>query len=378
MPRPAIDLFHKTFGTIPRAAASAPGRVNLIGEHTDYNGGPVVPIAIAERTTAAVGPGASGDAGLLEAVSTRFNKVVRVKWQEELPKGWAAYVAGVLRELWSLEAVPFEGSVRVAITSDVPIGAGLSSSAALAVAVAKALAPNLKPRQIAGVAFRAEHDHVGVRCGVMDQTISALGKRDHALLFECASLEATQIPFDARLLLVDTGKRHDLSAGALNERRAECETAVKRLKVELPELVWLASWPVEWLPRLKRALREPFRSRAVHVVSETARARFAAQLLQQRKLRQFGQLLYESHESCRRLYECSSPELDTVVAAAKRAGALGARLTGAGWGGAAIVLVNRTDKKTIPAIQRAFERAYGRSAPITEVKASAGAHTERL
>jgi galactokinase len=274
--------------------------------------------------------------------------------------------------------MPPNSSVRVAISSDVPIGAGLSSSAALSVAVAKALAPNLKPRQIAGVAFRAEHDHVGVRCGVMDQTISALGKRDHALLFECASLEATQIPFDARLLLVDTGKRHDLSTGGLNERRAECEEAVKRLKVELPELVWLASWPAEWLPRLKRALREPLRSRAVHVVSETARTRFAAQLLQQKKLRQFGQLLYESHESCRRLYECSSPELDTVVAAAKRAGALGARLTGAGWGGAAIVLVSKTDKKTVPAIQRAFERAYGRSAPISEVKASAGAHTERL
>ena len=183
---------------------------------------------------------------------------------------------------------------------------------------------------------------------------------------------------NARLLLVDTGKRHDLSAGGLNERRAECEAAVKRLKVELPELLWLASWPAEWLPRLKRALREPLRSRAVHVVSETARTRFAAQLLQQRKLKQFGKLLYESHESCRRLYECSSPELDTVVAAAKRAGALGARLTGAGWGGAAIVLVNKTDKTTIPAIQRAYERAYGRSAPISEVKASAGAHTERI
>jgi len=377
MPRPAIDLFHETFGTTPRSAASAPGRVNLIGEHTDYNGGPVLPIAIAERTTAAVGPGA-GEAGVLEAVSTRFKNVVRVKWQEELPKGWAAYVAGVLRELWSLEVVPREGAIRIAVASDVPIGAGLSSSAALSVAVAKALAPNLKPRQIAGVAFRAEHDHVGVRCGVMDQTISALGRRDHALLFECASLEATQIPFDARLLLVDTGKRHDLSTGGLNQRRAECEEAVKRLKVELPELQWLASWPVEWLPRLKRALREPFRSRAVHVVSETARTRFAGQLLEQKKLRQFGKLLYESHESCRRLYECSSPELDTVVAAAKRAGALGARLTGAGWGGAAIVLVNKTDKKTIPAIQRAFERAYGRSAPISEVKASAGAHTERI
>src|SRR5438270_10693561 len=378
MPRPAIDLFHETFGVAPRAVASAPGRVNLIGEHTDYNGGPVLPIAIAARTTAAVGPGAAGEWGVLEAVSTRFDKIVRVKWQEALPKGWAAYVAGVLRELWSLEVVPRDGSVRIAVASDVPIGAGLASSAALAVAAAKALAPSLTPRQIAGIAFRAEHDHVGVRCGVMDQTIAALGKRDHALLFECASLEAMQIPFDARLLLVDTGKRHDLSAGGLNERRAECEAAVKGLKVELPELLWLASWPAEWLPRLKRALREPLRSRAVHVVSETARTRFAAQLLQQRKLKQFGKLLYESHESCRRLYECSSPELDTVVAAAKRTGALGARLTGAGWGGAAIVLVNKTDKTTIPAIQRAYERAYGRSAPISEVKASAGAHTERV
>lgn len=338
----------------------------------------MLPIAIAARTSAAVGPGAPGESGVLEAVSTRYPQVIRVKWQEELPTGWVAYVAGVLRELWSLEVVPPNGSARIAVASDLPVGAGLASSGALAVAVAKALAPNLNARQIAGVAFRAEHDHVGVRCGVMDQTISALGKRDHALLFECASLEATQIPFGARLVLVDTGKRHDLSRGGLNERRAECEAAVKRLKIELPELQWLASWPAEWLPRLKRALREPLRSRAVHVVSETARTRFAAQLLQQGRLKQFGKLLYESHESCRRLYECSSPELDTVVSAAKRAGALGARLTGAGWGGAAIVLVNKTDKKTIPAIQRAFERAYGREAPISEVKASVGAHVERL
>jgi galactokinase len=378
MRRPAIDLFHQTFGTIPRSAASAPGRVNLIGEHTDYNGGPVLPIAIAERTTAAVGPGRDGDAGVLEAVSTRCPTVVRVKWQEELPHGWAAYVAGVLRELWALEAVPRDQPVRVAVASDVPVGAGLASSAALSVAVAKALAPSLPPRQIAGVAFRAEHDHVGVHCGVMDQTIAALAKRAHALLFECSSLEAEQIPFAARLLLVDTGVRHDLSAGSLNQRRAECEEAVRRLKVELPELVWLASWPVEWLPRLKRALAEPLRSRAVHVVSETARTRFGAQLLRQGKLKQFGRLLYESHESCRRLYECSSPELDTIVSAAKRAGALGARLTGAGWGGAAIVLVGKRDTKTIPAIQRAYERAYGKKPPISEVAASAGTHIERL
>ena len=378
MPRPAIALFHETFGTTPRSAASAPGRVNLVGEHTDYNGGPVLPIALAQRTTAVVGPGPDHGDGVLEAVSTRDRQVVRVKWREALPSGWAAYVAGVLRELWALEVRLPNGSARVAIASDLVVGAGLSSSAALTVSIAQAFAPKLTPRQVAGVAFRAEHDHVGVRCGVMDQTIAALGKRDHALLFECASLEARQIPFKARLVLVDTGVRHDLTASSFNQRRAECEEAVKRLKIELPELKWLASWPAEWLARLKRALREPLRSRAVHVVSETARTRFGAQLLEQGKLKQFGKLLYESHESCRLLYDCSAPELDTVVAAAKRAGALGARLTGAGWGGAAIVLLNKSDKKTIPAIQRAFERAYGRTPPISEVTASAGAHAERL
>src|SRR5213594_3274497 len=119
----ASALFRATFAVAPRAAASAPGRVNLIGEHTDYNGGPVLPIAIAQRTTVAVGPGAPGDASVLEAVSTQFSGVARVKWQEELPKGWVAYVGGVLRELWSLEAVPFDGSVRIAVASDVPIGA---------------------------------------------------------------------------------------------------------------------------------------------------------------------------------------------------------------------------------------------------------------
>src|SRR2546428_6868727 len=118
----------------------------------------------------------------------------------------------------------------------------------------------------------------------MDQTISALGKRDHAVLLECASLEAKQIPFSARLLLVDTGKRHDLSAGGLNQRRAECEEAVKRLKVELPELMWLASWPGGWLPRLKRAFRGPPRSRGGHVGSETPRRPVPAQPLSQRKV----------------------------------------------------------------------------------------------
>jgi galactokinase len=317
-------------------------------------------------------------------VSGRDGEVIRVRWQEQLPPGWAAYVAGVLRELWAAEALPAGGGARVAVTSDVPVGAGLGSSAALTVSVAKALAAlaggKLTGRQVAGVAFRAEQDHVGVRCGVMDQTIAALGKAGHALLLECASLEARHIPFPrgGRLLLVDTGARHDPSDGALNERYAECEAAVRRLKVELPELVWLASWPAEWLERLKRALKEPVRSRAVHIVGETARTRFGAQLLRQGKLKQFGGLLFESHESCRRLYACSAPELDTVVYAAKRAGALGARLTGAGWGGAAIVLVGKGEQKIVDAVTRAFVKGYGREPTISAVTPSAGARVERV
>jgi len=374
----ASALFRATFGVAPRVVASAPGRVNLLGEHTDYNGGPVLPVALGARTTVVAGP---ADSGLLEIVSTRDGQLARLDYRENRAAGWGAYVAGVMRELVAAGAAA--GGARIAVASDVPIGAGLSSSAALTVATAKALATlarvPLSARQIAGIAFRAEHDHVGVRCGIMDQTIAALATPGHALLIECASAETRQIPFRGRLLLVDTGVRHELARGALNERRAECEAAVARLQLELPELVWLAAWPAAWLARLKRALPEPLRSRAVHVVGETARTRFGAQLLARRRLKQFGQLLYESHESCRRLYECSAPELDLVVAAAKRAGALGARLSGAGWGGTALVLVDRKREARITAaVRRAFHRAYGREPPITVAQASGGVRRESV
>jgi len=376
----ASALFRATFGVAPQAAASAPGRVNLIGEHTDYNGGPVLPIAIQARTTVAVGP---ADAGVLEIVASRDGSLARIDYTTTFPLGWAAYVAGVMRELAALGAAPAGGGARVAVAGDVPVGAGLASSAALTVASAKALAAlagaRLVPRQFAGVAFRAEHDHVGVHCGVMDQTVAALAKPSHALLIECASGEGRHIPFRGRLLLVDTGVRHALVAGALNERRAECEAAVTQLRLELPQLDWLAAWPATRVARLRRALPEPLRSRAVHVVQETARTRLAAELLARGRLKRFGELLYESHESCRRLYQCSAPELDLVVAAAKRAGALGARLTGAGWGGAVLVLVDRLrEARTVVAIRRAFARAYGREPAFSVVKASGGMRKESV
>src|SRR5438445_5158747 len=345
----ASALFRATFGVAPRAAASAPGRVNLIGEHTDYNGGPVLPVALGVRTTVVVGP---ADSGVLEVVSTRDGRLTRLDPRDHRAAGWAAYVAGVLHEVAAAggKAGPLAGA-RVAVAGDVPVGAGLASSAALTVATAKALAllagAPLTPRQLAGVAFRAEHDHVGVRCGIMDQTIAALAKPSHALLIECASAEVRQIPFPGRFLLVDTGVRHELAAGALNRRRSECEAAVARLQLELPELKSLAAWPAAWLARLKRALPGPLPAPPVDVVGETARPRYGAHLLARGRGGAFGRLLYESHESLRRLYECSTPELDLVVAAARRAGALGARLTGAGWGGAALVLVSSKRERGI-------------------------------
>ena len=382
----ASALFRATFGVPPVAAASAPGRVNLIGEHTDYNGGPVLPIALAQRTVVAAGP---GEPGVLEAVSERDGRVWRHLYKEGRAPDWSAYVAGVVAELQSAGLLAWDAGVRVAVASDVPVGAGLSSSAALTVAATRALlgigGGRLTPRQIAGVAYRAEHNYVGVRCGVMDQTIAALGKPGHALLIESASLDTKQIPFHGRLLLVDTGVRHDLAVSAFNQRRAECEAAVARLQLDLPEVMWLATWPMSWLGRLRRALPQPLRNRALHVVGETARTRFAAQLLARGRLQRFGELLYESHESCRRLYECSAPELDTVVAAAKRAGAWGARLTGAGWGGAVLVLTGKGNREkgkgeaaVVASIRRAFLKAYGREPAISVVRTGGGARAERV
>ncbi len=379
-------LFRTTFGVAPEAAASAPGRVNLLGEHTDYNGGPVLPVAIAERTVVAVG---RAEPGVLEVISALDGQVARIDYRAGRVAGWAAYVAGVMHELVAAGAAPPGAGARVAVASDVPVGAGLASSAALTVALAKALSllarARLTPRQIAGVAFRAEYHHVGVRCGIMDQMSAALAKPGHALLLDCASLATRHIPLRARFLLVDTGARRALAAGALNARRAECERAVAQLQLELPELRWLASWPAAWLPRLKRALPEPLRSRALHVVGETARTRFGAQLLLRGQVKRFGRLLYESHESCRRLYECSTPELDLIVASAERAGALGARLTGAGWGGAALVLLGKgkgtrgaSEARVIRAIARAFQAAYGREPAISVVSPSGGVRREAM
>ena len=379
MTQDAIALFRATFGAAPSIGGSAPGRVNLIGEHTDYNGGPVLPMAIARRTVVMAGP---GDPGVIDVISARDHERRRVEFLREPGEGTTGFVVGVARSLARL-GIALPNGARLAIASDVPVGAGLASSAALTVSTACALAAlagqKLPGKLAALVGYQAEHDHVGVRCGTMDQTIAALGRKAHALLLECATGATKQIPFRGTLLLVDTGVRHDLAHSAFNTRRAECEAAVAALRQVPPGLRWLAMWPAEEIPRLARLLPSPLRGRAQHVVGESVRTRAAARLLARGRLGNFGKLMYQSHESCRRLYECSAPELDLVVQAAKRAGAMGARLTGAGWGGAALVLIRPKDVETISgAIARAFERRFGRAPAITGLASGGGARVEKV
>ena len=379
----AIALFRATFGRSPTHAASAPGRVNLIGEHIDYNGGPVLPFAIPARTVAVVAP-ASG--GWLELVSAHGGELERVRWDADVPSGWAGFPVGVVREL--MRAGTRLDGARIAVASDVPIGAGLSSSAALSVSLARALAlltgADLSPAELIGVAHRAEVEHVGVRCGIMDQSIAVRARAGQAMLLECATGATRFVPLKARLLLVDTGARHELASSAYNTRRLECDAALSALQTMRPELAALAEWPVESLRSLDRLLQQPLRSRARHVVTETARTRRGADLLSKGRLRELGRLLYESHESCRKDYDCSAPELDLVVREAKRAGAWGARMTGAGWGGNVLVLVGppqgatRREAMIVQRIAAKFARAFGREPTIMPVEAGAGVRAERV
>src|SRR5258705_139145 len=222
--RPATSLFRDRFGSAPVLCASAPGRVNLLGEHTDYNGGPVMPFAIDGRTAVA----GSEDEGWT-VVSQVDGKVRAIDPSRPEPGSWTAYVGGVVRVLQARQLAP--AGARLAVASSVPIGAGLSSSAALTVATARALVGltgrRLPPAALADIADRAEHDEVGVRCGRMDQIGSPQARPGHAMLIETASGAISHVPFDHSVWLLDTGVRHRLADGQYNRRREGCEVALR-------------------------------------------------------------------------------------------------------------------------------------------------------
>lgn len=379
-PRPAVlsrarTLFRTTFEQRPDFISSAPGRVNLIGEHLDYNGGPVLPLAIGRRTVVAVGAHKK-----FQFVSEGFRVNSVKKPSAPLRGRWSDYLVGLLRVLDKWDALP--DGARVAIASDVPAGAGLASSAALLVSAADALARlagrQLKPVELAEIAYSAEHDEVGVHCGRMDQTIAAFGRARSALWFEPATRRRRLVPFPLRLWLLDTGVRHALTAGHLNARRVECETALLQLRRRWPRLRNLAQVSKRRLPEAEEMLPKWLAPCVRHVVLETARVERAAKVLARGDKQALGKILYEGHKSLRDEYQSSCPEADLLVASAERHGALGARLTGAGWGGVVLLLCNGTDGRDIVRqVQRDFRKRFGRPPTAWVTGASGGVREER-
>ena len=325
----ARGAYVERFGEEPVLTASAPGRVNLIGEHTDYNGGFVLPCAIGRRVAVAVG---RGDGGLYSA-----------DFDEARPSGekdssWADYPRGVA---WAMDEAGHEtGSFRAAFAGDVPLGSGLSSSAAIEAATALALDAlgefGLGGKDLAILCQRAENGFVGVNSGIMDQYASLLCETGAALLVDCRSLEAESVPLDLEgaglaLAVCDTRVERGLADTGYNDRREACERAARALGV-----AELRDATEEDLDRL---FGEDL-LRARHVVSENARVLGAVEALRAKDFDLFGHLMYASHVSLRDDYEVSTPELDAFVELAQGFGAPGARLTGAGFGGCAIALVS--------------------------------------
>ena len=334
----ARALFRSAFGVEPAAVASAPGRVNLIGEHVDYHGGHVLPLATEERTAVAVGPAD----GRLRAVSEQ-EAPFDGPWPPVPRHAWTDYVAGVAVQAGDL-APRLERGLAVAVASDVPVGAGLSSSAAIGVATGLALARwathAVTGMQLADLAYRSETGFVGMPCGRMDQIASAATPQGAALLLDCATLRTSSVPVGVDLVVAESGETHALRGSEYETRRAEGDRAIAALHAAEPAIKGLLDVPPARLPWATKLLAPPLDRRVRHVVNENQRTILAAQALERGDLAGFGTLVNASHDSLRDLYECSTPRLDAIVAAARALpGVLGARLVGAGWGGSVLVVV---------------------------------------
>jgi galactokinase len=349
-----IDQFRRRYGKPPRIF-SAPGRVNLIGEHTDYNEGFVLPIAINRRTYAGA---AVNDSREIRVQSLDLNEASAFGLDEpaglrdqKWPK-WLGYIAGVAFELQN-RGINLSGA-DLMIGSDVPLGAGLSSSAAFEISVGAALLAlcdeSLAPTDLALTAQKAEHAYVGTRCGIMDQLTVSAAQKSHALLIDCRSLEVKHIDLnlpETTLVICNTNVKHELASSAYNQRRRECEDAVTILRRYLPTIRALRDVTPGDLNKHAKELSDVLYRRARHIVTENARTLEAADALKDGDVQKFGRLMSSSHASLRDDYEVSSTELDLMVElASSREGVLGARMTGGGFGGCTINLVRSDTVET--------------------------------
>ncbi|MFI2260756.1 galactokinase [Streptomyces tubercidicus] len=372
--------FTAVYGAAPTGIWAAPGRVNLIGEHTDYNDGFVMPLALPHTALAAASARADGVLRLHSGGADGGIVELRLDALRPTPQGgWAAYPAGVV---WAMrEAGLPVGGADLHYESTVPTGAGLSSSAALEVVTALALndlyALGQEPQRLAQLAQRAENAFVGVPVGIMDQTAAACCTAGHALFLDTRDLTRRQVPFDLaaeglRLLVVDTRVQHELGDGAYAERRAGCERGARALGVRA-----LRDVPYAHLPEALAGLAgDPVVQALVrHIVTENHRVEEVMACLDAGRTRALGPLLTAGHASLRDDFKISCRELDLAVDTAQAAGALGARMTGGGFGGSAIVLVEEADAAAVgTAVTEAFAAAGHATPRIFEAVASAGAH----
>jgi galactokinase len=373
--------FKTRFGRAPRLF-SAPGRVNLIGEHTDYNEGFVLPMAIDRRTYIAA---AARDDNRVRCVSTSFPHKVEFIIDPHLAPAddWANHVRGLAAEL-SREQYHLTGA-DLLIASEVPLGAGLSSSAALEVAVGYALlsvaGELIDLEELAEAAQRAEHEYTGTLCGIMDQYIACFGVAGHALLIDCRSLEYRAAPLafgDARVVVCDTMVRHNLATSEYNARRAECELGVKLLTSQRSEITALRDVSMDELEAARDLLPERVYRRCRHVISENERTKMAAAALDRGEVKEFGELMYASHASLRDDYEVSCRELDLLAEIAHEcAGVYGARMTGGGFGGSTVNLVaaGQIEEFSEKIIER-YQAECGLTAKIRVCRADDGVREE--
>ena len=349
--------FTEVFGATPEVVAAAPGRVNLIGEHIDYSDGFVLPFAISDTTTVALSR--RDDQIIRIASAQKSTEIVETSLDELIPltgESWARYALGVL---WVLK---IDTGVDLLIDGRVPLGAGLSSSAALECSIATAVNhlfnKGLSLAELARASQKAENDYVGVPCGIMDQSVSLMAKSGSALLLDCRDLSSENIPFliapqGLELLIIDTQAHHKLVDGGYAERRASCEKAVATLGITSLRDISVAEYAAR-----QSELDPVTYIRGFHAVTEMKRVLDAVDALKANNFSRLGDLLNQSHRSLRDDYTVSCPELNLAVDTALQQGALGARMVGGGFGGSAIALIKSDQvKRCESAIQKAFSDA---------------------
>lgn len=379
-------IFEEKFATTPTLIARAPGRVNLIGEHTDYNGGFVLPAAIDREMKLAAAVAGETVRVWSEEFAELFEFSAATLPEPGAVEGWKAYFVAVLERFRARgHAVP---GMMAAATGDVPLGAGLSSSAAFAVAIGtlvnQVCQAGLGPRDIALLAQEAEHSpYIGVQCGIMDQFISAMGEEGNALLIDCHSLDARLVPLDpagARILILNSMKKRGLVDSEYNKRREECAAALKALS-ELEGTIYasLRHVPIEVFERHAAELPPEQRRRARHAITENIRVHTFAQEASAGRWKWAGEALTESHASLRDDYQVSCDELDFLAETAGTIdGVFGCRMTGAGFGGCAVALAEpHLAESAAQEFQRRFKEKFGVLPEVYLTRPGAGARVHR-